>query len=203
MRMYSLRQVRRIRQIIADVSAFLGIVVAFVYAHRVRAGILEYAPVAEEIVSSGEEAQTFVNGIAEQMRQIPIVGPSIAEAFESSVGLPDQIVSTGEALSSAIEQFGDLAWAVVLLGPLIAILIAWVPWRSRFVVRSLEVAKLRATEAGIDILALRAIAAGPVTEVLRTHPRPARVSLEDPRVRDALASIQLREYGHTLAARVQ
>lgn len=203
MRLYSHRSARRFRQIIADALAILGIVAAFIYAHRVRSAILEYVPIAEGIAASGEDTRNFIEGVADQMRQIPLVGPSLADAFSSSIDLPGQIVVTGEALAEATEQFAFLAWAIVVLVPLLAILSVWVPWRSRFAYKSVVAGNLLKTEAGVEILALRALTDGPVTEVLRTHPRPARAALEDLRVRDALAHLQLREYGHTLPTRVQ
>lgn len=203
MRPYSLRALRRIRQIAADISAVAGLIAAFIYAHRVKSAILEYAPIADDIVASGEDLQGFITGIADQARQIPLVGPSLADSFESSVGLPEQLVSTGGALSEAIGQFGDLTWSFIVLIAVGFISVAWLPWRIRFLAKSLEAGKLAQTEAGVDILALRAIAAGPAAGILRSHPRPARVALDDSNVRDALATTYLGDYGHKLRARVQ
>ncbi|HIY65275.1 MAG TPA: hypothetical protein H9830_03230, partial [Candidatus Agrococcus pullicola] len=200
MRPYSLRAVRRFRQIAADISSVVGLIAAFIYAHRVKTEILEYAPLADDIAASGEDLQGFITGIADQARQIPLVGPSLADAFESSVGLPGQLASTGAALSEAIEQFGSLAWSIIVLIAVGLIAVAWLPWRIRFLAKSVGAGKLAQTEAGIDILAMRAIASGPVGAVLRAHPRPARAALEDAAVRDALATIYLGDYGHTLRA---
>lgn len=203
MRPYSLRALRRIRQLAADISAFVGVILAFIYAHRVKTAILEYAPLADDIVASGQDLQGFITGIADQARQIPLVGPSLADAFESSVGFPEQLVSTGAALGEAIEQFGSLAWSIIVFLAVGLIVVAWLPWRIRFLAKSLEAGRLAQTEAGIEILAIRAISSGPATAVLRSHPRPARVALDDGNVRDALATIHLGDYGHTLRARVQ
>ena len=203
MRIYSLHRPRLIRQIIADVASLVMIMIAFIAAGRVRAQILEYRQFGGDLISSGADIKDALSGFADQVRQTPFVGTALGDTVEESVVLPEQLVGAGEQLQQALSDFAGLAWTITALVPLLCVLIVWIPWRAAFAARSVQMAKLARSEGGLDLLAQRALAQAPADAVLRIHPRAARTVHHDDSVRDALAALQLRSFGHRPARRVQ
>lgn len=203
MRIYSLLRPRLIRQIIADVVALAAIIIAFVTAGRVRSQILEYRQYGTDLIDAGADITDVLHGFADQVRQIPFVGPALGDTLEGSVVIPDQLTEAGAQLQQAVTDFAGLAWTLIAILPLVCVLIAWLPWRVSFAAKSLETAKLARSEGGLDLLAERALALAPADAVLRIHPRPARALHHDDAVRDALAAIQLRSFGHRGARHVE
>ena len=196
MRLYSLHRPRLIRQIIADCVALAAILIAFIAAGRIRAHILEYRQFGQTIMDSGADITDALTSFEEQVRRIPFVGTALGDTVEASQVLPQQLVGTGQQLQQAVTDLAGLAWAVTALIPLLCVLVAWLPWRAAFAARSMRIAKLARTEGGLDLLAQRALAQAPADHVLHIHPRAARAVHHDDAVRDALAALQLRTFGH-------
>lgn len=203
MRIYSLHTPRLIRQIIADVLSLGGIITAFVVAAGVKADIIAYRAFGGSMIQSGADASEVIQGFAEQVRQIPFVGPALGDTVDEAVALPDQLVTTGQQFQQAVSDFAGLAWAIIALVPLASILLAWLPWRALFAFRSLQVQRLSASEGGLDILAQRALLNAPPSVILRLHSRAAKAMHHDDRVRDSLAMLERRVFGFGPHSRVE
>jgi hypothetical protein len=76
------------------------------------------------------------------------------------------------------------------------VLLVWLPLRVRFIRRASSAAALRASPAGRDLLALRALAHRPLRELTRLDPDVAEAWRRgDDSTVDALASLELRSLG--------
>jgi hypothetical protein len=84
----------------------------------------------------------------------------------------------------------------LLVFPLGLVLLVWLPLRVRFIRRAGAAAALRASPAGRDLLALRALAKQPLPELTRIHPDVAEAWRRgDDSTVDALAALELRSLG--------
>jgi hypothetical protein len=99
----------------------------------------------------------------------------------------------------------DLAWALALLllvGPVLVVLLGWLPLRVRWIRRATAAVGLRDGNAGRDLLALRALANQPLRRLTRIDPDPVGAWRDGDRSTvNALAALELRRLGVRLAKR--
>src|SRR5918912_312889 len=96
--------------------------------------------------------------------------------------------SAGDTLTKLATPLG---WAVTL-GPILLVLVIWLPRRWRFARRAGEAAEMAAAPAGEQLLALRALANRPLQELRRVAPDPVRAWRDgDADAVHALAQLEL------------
>jgi hypothetical protein len=84
----------------------------------------------------------------------------------------------------------------VLVVAVAVVLVAWLPWRIRWVQRTRAARRLLAAHADPALFALRALTNRSLRDLLRVHPDPARAwRAGDPAATAALAQLELAALG--------
>jgi hypothetical protein len=130
------------------------------------------------------------------------VGGSLASPFNHAA---DAARSVADAGRQEIQVAHELAWALALLllvGPVLVVLLVWLPLRLRWIRRASAAVGLRDGTAGRDLLALRALATQPLRRLAAIGPDPVGAWRSgDESTVDALARLELRRLGVRLRPR--
>jgi hypothetical protein len=130
---------------------------------------------------------------------VPVVGDDLTSPFRDAAGAAGAARSLAGVGQQQQDVVADLAVAIavgLLVFPLGLVLFVWLPLRVRFIRRAGAAAALRASPAGRDLLALRALANQPLDELTRIHSDVAEAWRRgDNSTVDALAALELRSLG--------
>ncbi len=194
--MYADRLPTAIRQLLTDIA-----VVIWVYAW-IRAGLWLHDLVLR-LAAPGRKLEDSGTGIADNLAdaggrvgRVPLVGDELTAPFTRAA---EAARSRADAGRQEQEIIGDLALALPLLlvaVPLALVLFLWLPARLRWMRRAGVASAVRDQPAGRDLLALRALASRPLTELTRLGPDIAQSWRDgDAAAVDALAALELKDLG--------
>ena len=195
---YADRPARRSRQLAAD-AVWLVLVVLSVLAGRAVHGV---------VAAVADPARSFSTGSADLAGRLSDAGDTAARTpliGEDLAGVLDRSAASAASLSGAAE---DQAQSVLHLATLLGVLTALAPivlvsgirlaQRVRWARRAGEARRLSRTDAGLRVLALRALQHRGDGELLSVHPDPARAWRDDDAwTVHALAELELRAIGLT------
>jgi hypothetical protein len=195
-KMYADRTPTAIRQIVVDL-----LVVAWVYA-SIRAALWVH-DLIERLAVPGQRLKDAGTGIADNLAdvgakigRVPVVGDDLTSPFRNAAGAARSLAGVGQQQQEVVS---DLAVAIalgLLVFPLGLVIFVWLPLRVRYARRAGAAAALRASPAGRDLLALRALATQPLRDLARIDPDAARAWRRgDDATVDALAALELRSLG--------
>ncbi|WP_374024288.1 hypothetical protein [Mycobacterium sp. HNNTM2301] len=199
---YSTRPGRLMAQLLSDFAVVLWTAIwLFV-------GLAVYDAVST-IADAGRQVESGAHGIAGNLasaghgaQHIPLVGDAVSQPLNSASQAALDLAGAGHDLDSTA------SWLAVLLAMAIAavpILVADVPWlllRLRFFRRKLTVTALAATQAGEQLLALRALTNRPPGKLAAVSADPVGGwRREDPVTIRALAALELRAAGISIGGR--
>jgi hypothetical protein len=195
-KIYADRAPTAIRQLVTDVF-----VLAWVYAW-LRAALWVH-DLIEKLAVPGQQLEDSGTGIADNLAdvggkigRVPVVGDELTSPFNNAAGAARSLAGVGQQQQDVV---ADLAVAItvgLLVFPLGLVFLVWLPLRVRFIRRAGAAAALRASPAGRDLLALRALANQPLGELTRIHPDVAEAWRRgDDATVDALAALELRSLG--------
>jgi hypothetical protein len=194
--MYADRLPTAIRQLLTDIA-----VVIWVYAW-IRAGLWLHDLVLR-LAAPGRKLEDSGTGIADNLAdaggrvgRVPLVGDELTAPFTRAAEAARSLADAGRQEQEII---GDLALALPLLlvaVPLALVLFLWLPARLRWMRRAGVASAVRDQPAGRDLLALRALASRPLTELTRLGPDIAQSWRDgDAAAVDALAALELKDLG--------
>ncbi len=194
--MYADRLPTAIRQLLTDIA-----VVIWVYAWF-RAGLWLHDLVLR-LAAPGRKLEHSGTGIADNLAdaggrvgRVPLVGDELTAPFTRAAEAARSLADAGRQEQEII---GDLALALPLLlvaVPLALVLFLWLPARLRWMRRAGVASAVRDQPAGRDLLALRALASRPLTELTRLGPDIAQSWRDgDAAAVDALAALELKDLG--------
>jgi hypothetical protein len=202
MQLYSSRPDRRAWQILGDVLAIAVLVVAIWLSGEVTRAIDSLARFGVQMQDTGSELSGTLLGAAEGVEDIPFVGTGLGTPFVEASSAADGLATAGRTLEAAIHALAAGVGAAVWIVPVLVLVGVWLVPRIRFAMRSAETARVAATPAGRDLLALRALVARPLPELQAVAPDPLRAIREgDDVVLDALARLELSAAGVRRPAR--
>jgi hypothetical protein len=195
-KIYADRAPIAIRQFVTDL-----LVVAWVYA-SIRAAMWVH-DLIEKLAVPGQKLESAGTGIADNLAdvggkigRVPVVGDELTSPFRNAAGAARSVAGVGQQQQDVVADLA-LALAVALLVFLLGlVLFVWLPLRVRFIRRAGDAVALRASPAGRDLLALRALANRPLRELTRIHPDVAEGWRRgDDSTVDALAALELSSLG--------
>jgi hypothetical protein len=194
--MYADRMPVAIRQLLTDL-----LVVFWVYGW-IRAGmwmhdlVLRLAVPGERLQSAGSGLADNLADAGDKVGGVPLVGDQLTAPFGRAA---DAARSLADAGRQQQEIVGDMAlWVGVALAavPVALVLLLWLPARLRWMRRAGAAAAVRDAPAGRDLLALRALASRPLSELTRLGPDIAQSWRNgDAAAVDALSELELRKLG--------
>ena len=193
---YAESPARRLRQVCADLLVVAGLLVCVwlgTGVHDVTAGLSEPGQALE---SAGDALANRMDDAGEATGDAPLAGDELAAPFEGAGDAGRAIEDAGVQQQQAVSTLAlGLGWTVGGI-PALFLLGLWLPRRVRFARQAREATLLRAADAGLDVLALRALTHQPIADL--AHAGPALI--EGWRERDrcaieTLAALELRRLG--------
>jgi len=154
-------------QIVADCVAVAAIIVSVRVGMAVHDTIARLASVGERVEGAGNDLSGSLSTIGDTLAGIPLVGSLISDPFTRASDAAHGITDMGVAIQEQVHAVATLAGVIVAVAPIIVVLLVWLVPRLRFAVRAARVARIAATPAGRDLLALRALVSAPLKDLER------------------------------------
>ena len=158
MKLYSDFGPRRTRQILADVIC-LALVVGWVWFGATIYGLIsELATFGRQMEDAGAGFRATMTDVGSTLAGIPLIGGAIQVPFDGASNAGGALEDAGQSQQEVIQQ---LAWTLgvgVAVLPILMILALWLFTRGRFIRRAGRAKALVSSGAGVDLLALRALA---------------------------------------------
>ena len=186
---------RRSAQLLGDLLA-LGLVVLAIRAGQiVRTRVGELAAPGWELEQAGTRVHDSLAATGAEISAVPGVGDARRQPLDAIAATGGSIATVGRAQQSLVGQLATpLAVLVVLVGLLLVA--RWLVARVRWARAAREARRMARSQAGIRLLALRALTSRPVDTVAAVHHDPVTAWREgDPEVTATLAGVELRALG--------
>lgn len=196
MKLYSDFGPRRTRQIVGDVLA-LAAIAAWVWL-----GITVYQLV-ENLSAFGVQMEQAGAGFKETMTEVgetlggvPLIGSGIRAPFDGASGAGGALEAAGQSQQVAVNQLATGLGIGIAALPIVMILVLWLVPRVRFVRRAGRASAIVKSGAGIDLLALRALATQKISALSAVDPDAmAAWRRGDDAVMRKLAQLELKSSG--------
>lgn len=196
MQLYSTRPGKAVWQAVGDLVALCTIVAAVWISQQVGAAISSLGAFGQQIQTAGDGFSTTLGDAGEALAQVPLVGEGVAQPFRDASGSATDLAEAGTALSSAVDTLAAVVALALWVLPVLLVVLVWVVPRLRFATRARATRALARSQAGRDLLAMRAIVGQPMARLLRAVPDPVAAlrSADEPAMR-SLAALELRSAG--------
>lgn len=193
---YSSRPVRLVGQLVSDIVV-IGWTVLWVWI-----GLAVYSAVAA-VAEAGQRVQSGASGLADNLDsagqradRIPLIGDALSTPLSAAGSAADDIARAGQSLDTAASWLAWLLAFAVAGFPILALALPWLVLRLRFFMRKHMIVGLASTPAGVQLLALRALANRPLRRLVTVSPDPVGAwRREDPYAINGLAALELRSAG--------
>ncbi len=196
MKLYSDYGARRTRQILGDIAAvvLIGLWVWFgVGVFQLVDGLAEYG---QGMVEAGSGIEESMNDVGEQLGGVPLIGGGIRAPFDAASEAGSVLVEAGVAQQEAVHRLALGLGVGIPALPILTILLLWLVPRIRFVRSAARAREAVGTAAGLDLLALRALATQKLAAVTEIAPDALEAWRRgDPAVTRRLAELELRSAG--------
>ena len=173
MKLYADTATRRSRQIAGDLTLIAWIIACIWLARKVFEVTLKLAGPGRLLEDAGTNLAEKLRDAGNTADDVPLVGDQLAKPFGGAGGAASAIADAGR---SQIETVNTFAWwlaVAVAVVPILMMIAVYVPSRIRFIRRAGTHVALRNSEAGIDLLALRALSSQSLKALGAISPDPA------------------------------
>lgn len=196
MRLYSDFADHRARQITADVVALTLIALWVWLGITVFTLIESLADFGVQMEQAGAGFRETMTEVGENLGGVPVIGGGIRIPFDGASEAGGALEAAGQSQQDAVLQLAIVLGVGIAVLPILMILALWLIPRVRFVRKSGRAQKLVDSGAGIDLLALRALANQKLATIAKVDPDAmAAWRRGDDRVLRELASIELKSSG--------
>jgi Na+(H+)/acetate symporter ActP len=196
MRLYSDFADHRARQITADVIALTLIALWIWLGVTVFTLIESLADFGVQMEQAGAGFRETMTEVGENLGGVPVIGGGIRVPFDGASQAGGALEAAGQSQQDAVLQLAVVLGVGIAALPILMILALWLIPRVRFVRKSSRARQLVASGAGIDLLALRALANQKLATLARVDPDAmAAWRRGDDRVLRELASLELKSSG--------
>lgn len=196
MKFYAERPLRRLLQIVADLSAIGVGVLAADAARNVHEQISRLKLPGQHLADAGGRLSGTFDNAARQASEVPLVGDKLADALRSGTEVGNSISTAGRWQVEAVDGLAFWMAIVLFALPVVLLLITWLPLRVRFALRAGTAHRLRRLgRDGVDLLALRALVNHPGRRARDVASLLAGWRESDPEATAVLAGLELRRVG--------
>ncbi|MDZ4044809.1 MAG: hypothetical protein U1E32_03405 [Rhodoglobus sp.] len=196
MRLYSDFADHRARQITADVIALTLIALWIWLGVTVFTLIESLADFGVQMEQAGAGFRETMTEVGENLGGVPVIGGGIRVPFDGASQAGGALEAAGQSQQDAVLQLAVVLGVGIAALPILMILALWLIPRVRFVRKSSRARQLVVSGAGIDLLALRALANQKLATLARVDPDAmAAWRRGDDRVLRELASLELKSSG--------
>jgi hypothetical protein len=196
MRLYSDFGKRRTRQIIADVLALAAIAAWIWLGITVYQLVYQLAGFGVRMEEAGLGFKQTMVDIGDTLGGVPLIGSGIRAPFDGASGAGAALEQAGQSQQVAVQQLAmGLGLGIAIL-PSVMIAVVWLIPRIRFIRRSSRARAIAQADAGLDLLALRALATQKLSALARVSPDAMGAWRRgDEEVLKRLAELELRASG--------
>lgn len=196
MKLYSDFSARRSRQIIVDVLALLAIGAWIWLGVTVYQLVENLADFGVQMEQAGSGFKDTMVEVGDVLGGVPVIGGGIRAPFDGASEAGGALEAAGQSQQVAVNQLATGLGIGIALLPILMILIAWLVPRLRFARRAGRAQELVSTGAGIDLLALRALAGQRMAAIAAVDPDAmAAWRRGDDAVMRKLAALELKSAG--------
>lgn len=161
MRLYAQTPARRTRQVLVDVIAVALIAAAVWAALAVREVVMLLAGPGRTVESSGDSLAEELGNAGDAASDVPLIGDVLQRPLRSAADASSGLADAGASLQETVGQVADVVTAVLIAGPVLVVLLLWLPPRLLWIRRSSTLRRLAEAPGGADLLALRALTGPP------------------------------------------
>lgn len=196
MTLYSNTPARRTVQILIDVLMLVWTVVLCWLAWTIGARMRQLGDAGRQLRDGGSTFDDQMRTLAQKAGDIPLVGSSLQEPFQSAAGAGVSVRDAGETFATNIDRLGWLLAATIALSSVFVAVMLWLGLRLPWVRRA-SVARRRLQMPGGDtLLAWDALESSKPASLLAVSPDPvAAWRLGDPVAVRGLADLRLAQLG--------
>jgi hypothetical protein len=193
MKLYAEERLYRTRQILQDVAVLLWIVI------WVRIGMIFHDLFAKltapgvAIEHAGDRLGSTMVDIGREIGDLPLVGGSLTEPFNSAADAARRLSDAGQAQQDVVLSIALWLGILLALIPILFVLYKYLPDRYRWVREATAANRIRLDADDLHLFALRAVATRPLYELRRAHPDPGRALATGDYA--PLAALELGELG--------
>ncbi|MBV9513616.1 MAG: hypothetical protein JO280_06205 [Mycobacteriaceae bacterium] len=198
---YANRPHRLLIQLVSDI-----LVIAWT-AVWVWIGTSVYTAVAL-IADAGRRVHSGAAGVAGNLDsaghgadKVPLIGHVLSSPLTAAGAAARDIADAGHSLDTTASWLAILLAMAVAAPPILAVAMPWLFLRLRFFLRKRTIVGLARTPAGVQLLALRALANRPLRRLAAVNPDPVGAwRRDDPVAVLGLATLELRAGGVGVSA---
>jgi hypothetical protein len=183
----------RSRQILLDAVVALWIVLWVALGFLVHDVVAYLAKPAEAVSRSTDRLADSFDELGDSARGVPVVGDQLEEPFRSAADASREVAARGEDQRDATLRVALVLSLLISIGPVIAILLPYVLYRSRWLREANAALGLRVDADDLYLFALRAVAKRPLRELRKVTRDPAAALAAGDY--EALASLELKRLG--------
>lgn len=184
------------QQVVADAVVLAWGIVWFVIGRVVDGAVRSFAAPARRTAEEAAAAAAQFRAGGQQAGSVPGVGDGLSRPFDEAATTMDGIAATARELAGTIELAATLGGLAVFIVPVLLAVGLWLPRRLAHLRRTRSARDLATTEAGLDLLALRALATQPVGQLRGITNDPVQAWRDgDLLVVSSLADLELRSLG--------
>jgi hypothetical protein len=196
MKLYSDYAGHRTRQIVYDVIAILAIIAWAALGVFIYGLVMNLAAFGVQMEDAGAGFKQTMTDVSENLGGVPLIGDGIRAPFDSASEAGARLEEAGQAQQEAVHNLAlGLGIGIAAL-PILTILAFWLIPRIRFARRAGSAKALLKQPSSVDLLALRALSTQKLSALAQIDVDPAGAwRRQDPRVVQALASLELRSAG--------
>ncbi len=196
MRLYARTPGKFSRQLAWDLAFIAWIVLWWKFSAALERHISSLATPARQAADALTTVQTNVAKAADGVGKIPWVGEEVRAPFDHLDGDVGALVLSSEQQAQAAEQAGHIiGWLVFAIPVGIAALI-WLTWRLRYLRSTHLIARVGQQSGGLELLAWRAVATVPLTELAARPGVVAALQERDPLAVWTLAHLYCKDVGY-------
>lgn len=158
MKLYSDFGPRKTRQILFDVIS-LAFVLGWAWlGATIYSLVKELETFGMQMEEAGSGFRQTMTDVGESLGNVPLIGEGIRIPFDGASGAGGSLEQAGQSQQELVQQLALTLGLGVALLPILMILAVWLLTRGRFIRRAGRAKALVRAGAGIDLLALRALA---------------------------------------------
>ena len=196
MKLYSDFTGRRTGQITIDVIATLSIAAWVWFGVTIYQLVSNLSAFGIQMQQAGAGFRQTMTDVGENLGSIPVIGGGIRAPFDGASGAGAALEQAGLDQQIAVNQLATVLGIGIAALPIAMILLIWLIPRLRFVRRAGNAQAIMASKAGVDLLALRALANQRMAVIAEVDPDAmAAWRRGDETVMHRLAQLELRSAG--------
>ncbi|KMO96122.1 hypothetical protein, partial [Streptomyces roseus] len=139
MRLYAQTRARRIRQVVADLTALVLMAVGVWFALAVHDGIMLLAEPGRKLEDASGSLASGLGDAGDAASRVPLIGDVLKKPLRSAADAGNGLSDAGQSMQDAVGRVADLtAFALITLS-VAFVLALWLPPRVRWIRRSARI----------------------------------------------------------------